>query len=356
MSDTPEQEPVADDISADLAQAFNETPADDDPVVTPDTKDEGDDTKPPEKPAEKPDDEDDDDPDDDDPDDADDDDDDDLEPPVHWSTKDKAIFAKQGKEAKHFLLERHKSMEADYTRKSQEIAVFRRQKEDIDQLLAPYREQFQRSGMDDVGAIRSLVSAHAFLERDPVNAVQHLVESYRIDPNQLIAALATVNRVDLNQLSQAPQPDPNVIQLQRELKELKDSRIHEQSTQQQQVFQSHLQQVEAFATETDAQGNPKHPYFDEVATEIKAFIATGLSLPEAYERAIYANPTVRQQIAASERKAQRKREREEAAKKAAQAKQTGFDVSGEGAAATGGQQFDNIEDELRANLAAAGRV
>ncbi len=47
---------------------------------------------------------------------------DDLAPPIHWSDEDKAVFENQTPEARRFLLERHRAMEGDYTRKSQYVS------------------------------------------------------------------------------------------------------------------------------------------------------------------------------------------------------------------------------------------
>jgi hypothetical protein len=45
-----------------------------------------------------------------------------LEPPQHWPEEKKQLFRAQSPEAQQFLLERHKAMEGDYTRKTQELA------------------------------------------------------------------------------------------------------------------------------------------------------------------------------------------------------------------------------------------
>src|SRR5688572_5545630 len=48
-----------------------------------------------------------------------------LEAPSRWSDADKAMFAQQPREVQEFLVSRSKEMEADYTRKTQEVAETR---------------------------------------------------------------------------------------------------------------------------------------------------------------------------------------------------------------------------------------
>jgi hypothetical protein len=51
-----------------------------------------------------------------------------------------------------------------------------------------------------------------------------------------------------------------------------------------------VKEIDAFAAD------PAHPYFDELANDITKLFEAGLAkdLPEAYEKAVYANPTTRQ--------------------------------------------------------------
>ena len=45
-----------------------------------------------------------------------------MEPPAHWPEEQKELFRSQSPEGQRFLLERHRQMEADYTRKTQHLA------------------------------------------------------------------------------------------------------------------------------------------------------------------------------------------------------------------------------------------
>lgn len=65
-------------------------------------------------------------------------------------------------------------------------------------------------------------------------------------------------------------------------------------------------EVNAFAAD------PAHPFFDEVSDDIVAFLKTGASLAEAYEKAVWANPVTRQKEIARRQKEKDSKPRGEA--------------------------------------------
>src|SRR5688572_13763099 len=103
-----------------------------------------------------------------------------LEAPQHWSAEDKAVFSKLQKEGQEFLLRRHKDMEADYTRKTQEVADTKRFRDNFDQLLNPYRNQFAMHGLDDVGAVRYLLGWYQSLQQNPEQTIMGLAQQYGV--------------------------------------------------------------------------------------------------------------------------------------------------------------------------------
>ena len=202
-----------------------------------------------------------------------------LDPPQHWATEDKELFSGQPKEVQEWLLNRHKSMEADYTRKTQELAETRRYKEQVDGLLEPYRQQFAMQGMDDVGAIRYLVSWKQYLDTNPAGAIEALARDYGVDLSQ-------------------PQPDedvdPAIATLHREINGLKAQEA--QRAQQAQLAQQQTltQQVNAFRDTKDETGNPKYPHFETVRADMAALIQSGRAggLEDAYTLAVRLHPDI----------------------------------------------------------------
>ena len=104
-----------------------------------------------------------------------------LTAPEHWAAQDRELFNGQTREAKEWLLERHKSMEGDYTRKSQDIASDQRQFTAIKEALAPIEQDFASSGLDQAGAVRKLAAVHQALKTDGRSAIFNLAQTYGID-------------------------------------------------------------------------------------------------------------------------------------------------------------------------------
>src|SRR6516165_3120139 len=69
-----------------------------------------------------------------------------LDPPSNWSDTDKDLFKTLPDPARKFLLDRHRAMEADHTRKTQSIAELKREYEPVEEIFAPYREVMRQRG------------------------------------------------------------------------------------------------------------------------------------------------------------------------------------------------------------------
>jgi hypothetical protein len=273
-----------------------------------------------------------------------------IEAPQHWPAADREMFGKQTPEAKQFLLGRHKAMEADYTRKMQELAPAKRLKETVDEVLTPFRAQMSREGIDDAAGVRQLAGIALYLQEKPQEALHWLAAKYGIDLKAPGGA-------------EAGQPDPVVAQLKQTVSQLESRLNSTLSAQHQEQHKALLTQVEQFAQEKDAQGNLLRTHFDEVAGDIALLVdgakrnGGSMSLQDAYDRAVYANPTTRIKVLAAQEAQRKVKEAEERAAKANAAKKAGFDVKGTGAAAAVVAHTDSIEAALEANYEKAiGRV
>jgi hypothetical protein len=267
-----------------------------------------------------------------------------LEAPQHWPAAARELFAKQSPDGQKFLLERHKAMEADYTRKTQELSATRRMKEALDEIFGPMRDSMHRDGIDEVTAVRQLVAAHRYLQEKPQEAALWLLQKYGIDAKALTEEGA----------GQA-QPDPRYAQL--EQKHAQTDRILRGflSAQHEQQFKANLSAVEQFAGEKDDQGNLKHPHFDELGPDIADLIklskARGQEIPlqEAYDRAKYANPQVRSKVLAAENaERQKKADQERQAKADAAKRAAAANITGQGAATPVAAKTSSIREDLEA--------
>lgn len=213
-----------------------------------------------------------------------------------------------------------------------EFGRYRQAVEPIRQVIDQNKHVFERNGADPANGIAALLAAQDMLDRNPVNALAYLAQTYGVDLRALAAQVYGGN--DATGLA----PDPEVAALQNKIAQLEHQLKYdveqrnaaERAAVQQrqaQVRQSFEQRIDAFAKDK--------PDFDEVAPEILANIQAIQQLNpqatpdevlnQAYERAVWANPKTRE----SRMKAEEAKRLQEAAKRAAEAKAAaGINVRG----------------------------
>ena len=242
-----------------------------------------------------------------------------LPAPNHWPKDFAAKFEALEPPAQHLFMQRYKDLEGDYTKKTQAIAKYKKRQDAFDEIMAPFKSQFERAGMDDVGAVRQLLAAHDYLRKDPANAIAWLANQYGVD----------IGAIGNDPALEDEFADPQVKALQQQVAQLTGF-IQNQQTQQQSYEQASTQSfIDQFAAETDASGNPAHPHFETVRSVMGSLISSGnaTDLKSAYEAAVYANPELRQaelkRVAARQSQAKVKTEAVQKAKKAQRSKVRG---------------------------------
>ena len=258
-----------------------------------------------------------------------------ISAPEHWAAKDRELFEKQPREAQNFILRRHKEMEADYTRNKQELASIRKRGEAIDDVLTPYRQEWALSGMDDVGAIRTLLAYHDALKNNPLNAIQHLAQTYG---------------ADLSQLGSQEQIDPALAQVRQELQQLRSEQQTTQQQAQQRTQQELVTQIQNFENEKDDNGNLTHPHFAEVYDKmVRLFQTNGAeNLQDAYNMALATRPDLQSQLQHKAQEKSKEEGRSRKAKLAQRAKKAASGVTSSGASVK--KPSASLEDDLRVAL------
>jgi hypothetical protein len=260
-----------------------------------------------------------------------------ITPPQHWPKDFKESFEKLPVEAQHLLYDRHKELEGDYTKKTQGIAKYRKRQEALDEIMKPYLADFQRAGMDEIGAVRQLFAAHDYLRKDPKQAIQWLAKNYGVDMSEVGMDTA-----------EDEYADPQVKALQQQVAQLQGFLNQQQQTQMQSVQQDTQSMIDKFASAKDADGNLKYPHFEEVRDRMGVLIQGNQAqdLESAYEMAIYADPKLRQSLmdnyAATKTQKEVKTEAVKKAKKAQRSTVRGNPTPAEKALPTGLSVRDTI--------------
>ena len=211
-----------------------------------------------------------------------------ISAPKHWPKEEQEIFNAWDANVQHQVMDRYKAMEGDYTKKTQALSKYKKRNEALDEIYGPFRDDFQRAGMDDVAATRQLLAAHKYLREDPKQALKWLAQSYGVD-------LTAVNDDTATEDEYA---DPQIKSLQQQVAQLSGF-IQNQQTQQQNMQQQSTQSlIDQFAAEKDESGNVKYPHFEAVRNRMGALINTNdaQDLATAYDMAVYADPKLRQEM------------------------------------------------------------
>lgn len=274
-----------------------------------------------------------------------------LAAPEHWSDEDKGTFAALDPEGQAFLLRRHREMEADYTRKTQEIAEQRKAVEPLEKVLAPHRALWQQYGLDDAGAISRLINAEQSLRANPVQGVLQIAASYGVKRDDLFP----------DDTTQSDYVDPQTQQLQQRIDQL-ENLLQQQGTNQYMTQQQAIQsQIDSFANAKDASGEPAHPHFSAVENRMAALIAAErqlgnqLSLEDAYKQAVQLDPAIREQVTAAQRRQQEAELERKAAERAAKARRAAkAQVRSVGAGSPAAGQPEDLKESLKQTWAELG--
>ena len=188
--------------------------------------------------------------------------------------------------------EHWKEHQGEFTRKSQEYADYRKRLDPIYEVVKPYESYWQMQGMDTVSGVRQLVTYASELARDPAGMIPKLAQMYGVDLASLVA--------------EQPYVPQEVLSLQQQLQQVQGQFQQLTQYQQQQQYARLNQEIQAFQTAVDEQGNPKAPHFERVFDSMVQLANAGLakSIQEAYDKAVALNPEIQAEVQQQAQQAQ----------------------------------------------------
>lgn len=149
----------------------------------------------------------------------------------------------------------------------------------IRDVMQPYQQVIQESGLDAPRAVQYLLNAHMQLTK---GTPEQRLAAYR----KLGANLGFDKQEPGG--AQANQLPPELQKLTERLGSIESALTERERAEYQQHHERVSREVEQFASDVE-----KHPYFDECADDIALFIKAGHELQDAYDRAVMANPVTR---------------------------------------------------------------
>jgi hypothetical protein len=171
----------------------------------------------------------------------------------------------------------------------------------FEQAVAPYQQTLNQLGMDAPTAVNKLLEAdHRLRYSDPIAKAQYF------------QSLAQQYGIDLGQVQNIPQQDPQTQYLMQQLNELRQT---------QQMWQNSIQEQERSKAnhELDSFATSEKTHFEAVRNDMADLLEAGKaqSLEQAYEMAIWMRPDVRQTLIEQQRiEAQRNYEQQQRTQRA----------------------------------------
>lgn len=250
-----------------------------------------------------------------------------IQPPQSFRAEAKEAFAQAPRgvqeEISRVMLESQRFI----TRVSQEAAELRRSTEGINRAFEPYIERIRLSGQAPEQVVSTMLAWDHKFKEDPVNALVEAAQKTGVD-------LYGFAQQILNGGIQ--QPDPQYLETQSQLNELRQELSRRQEQEQVLLQQSLESEAESFISETDNKGKLLRPYAQnedvlqemvlqiQILKEANPNAAPRVLLQEAYNRAVRLSDTVNSQIQQAEQQKLKQKQQLEGAKKASKSiKQVG---------------------------------
>ena len=231
-------------------------------------------------------------------------------------------------------LEQYKETQGYVTKKEQELADYRKRLDPIYETIKPYEGYWAQQGLSPDAGVRQLLSYAEALARDPASTIPQLAQMYGVDLQSLVA--------------EQPYIPPEISALQTQLQQMQQAQQYQLQAAQQQQMHRLTEEIRAFETAADEQGNPKAPHFQRVYGAMVQLAQGGLakSLQEAYDKAVALDSELQAEIAAEQAK-------RDAAVRAAEAKKA-LDASRgvKSKGAEGAPPVRSAREEFAAQLAA----
>ena len=192
-----------------------------------------------------------------------------LEPPKSWAKEQHETWKTLPRQAQEYFNTREKQM-LDGLEQYKGDASYAKQ---LREIITPYSQLLKEQGIGETDAVRFLFEAHRGLTTG--------------SPEQRLAVFKQL-AVDLGfEQGEQTQVDPALKQLQDQVRGLTQERQTEIRRQHEEIRGKANDEVSKFAAD------PANVYFNEVAKDMVPDIERGLSMKDAYERAVWANPVTR---------------------------------------------------------------
>lgn len=181
-----------------------------------------------------------------------------LEAPATWKPEAKAAFASLPELVKAEVLRREKEVAQGFDAKANEIKQARAAVEALEPVIGPHRQYLAQVAGSVEQGVKNLLDTAREAERNPMGFIQWFAQQ---------------KGIDLGTMQQQPAGDnPVVAQLQQEVYGLRGQLQQLVGSSEEQQLQQRASEIQAYATEKDASGQPLRPHFEDVRKEVFGLI------------------------------------------------------------------------------------
>lgn len=274
-----------------------------------------------------------------------------TQPPPTWSAEAKALWGQIPEGVRAEVMKREKDA-------LKGIGQYKRGHEQYErfmQLAHPYMPLISAEGATLEAAFKNYLDTAATLRLGTLE-----------QKHALILNLARQFGVPLAQPQGAPAPegasqqhaeDPRVAALQARIEQMEAERNRQIYAERQRQYEAEQQTSTAIDADIEAfVEDPAHPHFGAVREDMAAFIGAGRAktLQEAYDMAVFANPSTRSLVLAEQQAEAERKRKEEEARRLEAAKNAAGSVKSSPAAGTSDSPKGSLREELVAQFRAAG--
>lgn len=222
--------------------------------------------------------------------------------PTSWSQDAKAAWASLSPAVQKAVLKREEEASTGIKSYADKLKSV----ETLQSVIGPRAQSLAAQYGTPEKGLETLFQLSDFASNDPAGFVRWFAQQRGLPLDQLAYQQPTQN---------AP-VDPNLAATQQRLGQLEALLVSQQRAEQERQTAELNSRIEAFKSD------PKNAHFEELRQDMARLIQGGLAsdLPDAYEKAMWANPTVRAKVIESQRAQEEATRKAEAEKKAAEAR------------------------------------
>ena len=197
-----------------------------------------------------------------------------MDAPKSYTKEYQDTFKTLSPEWRKYLIEREKQVERGFSEKNNRIDAYKW----ADNAFNSRQERMAKLGFQKAqDYIEHMTAIDDALELNPAETIKALANAYGVNFGETINSDTEVQR--------------QIANMQQEMLSYKTFIQNQQQMQANNEFN-------AFINAKDDAGNPKHPYFEDVRTDMQNILRQGgaKNFEEAYSKAIWANEAVRQKL------------------------------------------------------------